>query len=324
MPIEFNCQQCNKRLKVSDESAGSRAKCPQCQSIMNIPVASRPASAAPGAPVAPKAPAATPGGPPAAKANPFAQAAPNSGNQNSANPYSSPSAMPAKKSPTGSGGGRIVPTAVEVGDVINYGWEIWKRNLGLLVGITVVVFVINMGIGFAQGIAQGLAQQGNEIALGAYFALTLISNLIQIFLGIGQVQIVLKLLRGQNAEFGELFGGGPLFLRTLGASIVGGIVLVLGIIVLIVPGILLALFYWPFYYLIVDGKAKAMESFGMALPIAKLNVGTTLVLWLASMGIVIVGFLALCVGVLFATPLVSTIFGAAYLMMSGQIPSRPR
>ena len=97
----------------------------------------------------------------------------------------------------------------------------------------------------------------------------------------------------------------------------------LGFIALIIPGILLVLFYWPFYYLVVDGKAKAMQSFSMAKPIAKLNVGTAVVLWLASIGIMIAGILAMCVGFLFAAPLVSLIGGAAYLMMSGQLSRKP-
>lgn len=309
MPIEFNCQHCNKLLRVSDESAGARAKCPQCQSIMQIPAggASQPAQGT---------------APTAAASNPFAQKP-----VDSANPYNSPSlAGTPKTKPINTPTGRIVPTAVEVGDVIEYAWEVWKSNLGLLVGITVVVFAINIGMSFVQGVVQGVLEANGDqnTALIVAIAISFISNVIQIFLGIGQVQIVLKLLRGQSANFGELFGGGPLFLRTLGASILFGIAMMLGFLLLIIPGILMIIFFWPFYYLIVDGKAKAIESFTMARPIAQQNVGTSIVLWLASLGIGIVGFIALCIGLLFATPLISTMWGTAYLMMSGQISTKPQ
>ena len=37
MPIEFNCPNCHKRLRVADESAGGRAECPSCQSVVEVP-----------------------------------------------------------------------------------------------------------------------------------------------------------------------------------------------------------------------------------------------------------------------------------------------
>jgi TM2 domain-containing membrane protein YozV/phage FluMu protein Com len=37
MPIEFRCHQCNKKLRVADTHAGKRAKCPSCQTILNVP-----------------------------------------------------------------------------------------------------------------------------------------------------------------------------------------------------------------------------------------------------------------------------------------------
>lgn len=37
MPIEFNCSECGKRLRVPDVHAGKRARCPDCQAINNVP-----------------------------------------------------------------------------------------------------------------------------------------------------------------------------------------------------------------------------------------------------------------------------------------------
>jgi uncharacterized RDD family membrane protein YckC/phage FluMu protein Com len=39
MPIEFNCSQCNKQLRTPDETAGKKAKCPQCGAVTQIPYA---------------------------------------------------------------------------------------------------------------------------------------------------------------------------------------------------------------------------------------------------------------------------------------------
>jgi len=37
MPIEFQCTNCQRKLRVPDESGGQKAKCPQCQSVQTIP-----------------------------------------------------------------------------------------------------------------------------------------------------------------------------------------------------------------------------------------------------------------------------------------------
>ena len=43
MPIEFRCTQCQKLLRTADETAGKKARCPDCGAIVDIP--SQPASA---------------------------------------------------------------------------------------------------------------------------------------------------------------------------------------------------------------------------------------------------------------------------------------
>ncbi len=311
MPIEFRCTQCHNLLRVPDESAGAQARCPKCSAIITVPASGS-------------------AGGPEPSDNPFAELgqrpADQSAGNESVNPYSSPASGYDQPHVTGAMGHEMVATPVDAGSVINYAWEVWKANLGLLVGVTVVVFVISIGFGAVQGFVETIfAHQGNEeVGVLIGFVLSVCGNLVQMFLEIGKALIVLKLLRGEPAEFSELFNGGSVFLSVLGASILAGIAIVVGFLACIVPGILLLLFFWPFYWLIIDRKAGAIESFGMAYQFGKANAGTTFVLWLASFGIMLLGVLACLVGILFAAPLVSVIWGAAYLMMSGQLRTGPR
>ncbi len=319
MPIDFRCPQCEKMLRVPDASAGVKAKCPECGEIVNVPHADSGEQENPF------------GTPPGQGPNPFSDDAPppkpppKPEGADPANPYQSPSA--AGFGPAGAGpavSGEIVATPVEFGEIFAYAWEVWKTNLGILVGVFLTMMVINMGFSIVQGIVQAVFQQQGEeeIAIVVGSLLNFSGTLVQIFLGIGQAQIILKLLRGQPAAFGELFGGGSLYLRVLGASILAGIAMIPALLACVIPGIILALIFWPFYWLIVDGKTKAIESFSVAAAIGKANLATTFVIWLAGIGIVIVGLLAMCVGALFAVPLVSVMWGAGYLMMSGQLNTR--
>lgn len=40
MPIEFRCSSCSRLLRTGDDTAGKKAKCPQCGSILTIPAVS--------------------------------------------------------------------------------------------------------------------------------------------------------------------------------------------------------------------------------------------------------------------------------------------
>lgn len=240
------------------------------------------------------------------------------------NPYAAPNSSNFGQSPPVAGS--IVPTAVDAGSIISYAMEVWKANLKLLVGITAIFLGVVWGLAFAQGIVSAIFQQLDQRPLGAILGLgfQIVGMVVQIFLGIGQAQIALKLLRGQPAQVGDLFSGGPLFLPVLGASILGGLALMVGFAACIVPGILLVVLFWPFYWLVVDQKTGVTESFRVALSIGKLNAGSSILLWLVSMGVVLLGFIALLVGLLFALPLVSLIWGTAYLMMAGLLSPQPR
>ncbi len=220
----------------------------------------------------------------------------------------------------------ITNVVVPLDPIMSHAWRVWQANLGVLVVVTVIVVVATYAIAIPQAILQEALAQNNapEGVIAVAIIGNLLQQLLQIFLGIGQAQIALKAARGMPVSIGDLFGGGPRFLSVFLGNLIAGIVLLVGFMLCIVPGILLAIWFWPFYYLLVDEKASIGDSYGLASTITEGNRGTTVLMWLVSMGIIMLGCLALGIGVLFATPLVSVLWATAYLMMAGQIPSQPQ
>jgi hypothetical protein len=239
----------------------------------------------------------------------------------SLNPYASPSAAASIAPDVAIIARPIEPRPVAADTIFNYAFQVWKNNLGLLVVIGITVLGANIAISAVQDYFEDFYRQQGDLqsVRMVIVAAQIVQNTFQLFLSIGQTQINLKLARRQHATYGELFGGLDLFLPILGASIIAYITIVAGLLCLIVPGILLVLAFWPFFYLIVDRKAGVFESFSVASRITKGNWGSSFVLWLMSMGIIILGCLALCIGLVFALPLISMMFAVAYLMMSGQL-----
>ncbi len=127
MPIDFSCNHCGKKLRVPDDFAGKKAKCPQCQEVVSIPAADAPDPFA-GAPSDPLGGGGEP--------NPFEgigspdtpqQSSPFEGigasdtpqkptPQSAQNPYSSPQASSSKPA-AGAVDGPVQNVAVEFGDV---------------------------------------------------------------------------------------------------------------------------------------------------------------------------------------------------------------
>src|SRR5436190_5867596 len=353
MAIEFRCSQCNQLLRVPEEAAGKNARCPKCQALMTVPgtacdappplaqigpqdVAAPQASGPPASFTSgPFAPPGAGGGSgkseppkPLQPGNPFGEAKDSpfgSAQRPDLNPYSSPASAAMDSPSFAIPSLPINPRPVTADAVFNYAWQIWKTNLGLLVGVTLTIGAANYAIALpSKGIQVLLEQQGEAEAAAAVAVIgQVLVNIMQMYLGIGAVQINLKLARRQLASFGDLFGGTSLFLPVLGAAIIAGLAIAVGFLLLIVPGVLMILAFWPYYYVIVDRKAGVIESFSVASRITHGNWGSSFVLWLMSVGIILMGCMALCVGVLFAAPLVSMMFAVGYLMMSGQLPQHP-
>tara|TARA_R110002049_G_scaffold2750_8_gene22275 strand:+ start:226438 stop:227130 length:693 start_codon:yes stop_codon:yes gene_type:complete len=223
------------------------------------------------------------------------------------------------------GTGTMTVTPVQAGDVLNYATMIWKNNLGVLIGAAVIIVLFSAFFsGISSGISGLIKQGGNqEMAAAVGVGLSLLDNAIQLFLNIGMTKLTLSLCRGRGGTIGTLFSGGDRFLPILGTGIIAFVAVAIGFLMLIVPGILLLLFFWPYYYLIVDRQCPAMESFSAAYEIAKPNAGNTVLIWLLTMAIGIIGFLAFCVGIFAAIPLISVLWSTSYLMMRGELAPQP-
>src|SRR5438477_94252 len=75
----------------------------------------------------------------------------------------------------------------------------------------------------------------------------------------------------------------------IGMWLIAVVLMMVGFLLLIVPGVLLLLAFWPAYYLIVDGRAGVIESFSVARRITEGNWGSAFVLYIMSIGISLLG-----------------------------------
>jgi len=188
-----------------------------------------------------------------------------------------------------------------IGDAVQFGWDTMKNNIGFFIPVILILWL-------AAAIPSGLSSLSYNMPIGAAvvygFIFGIISFVIGMFVNMAQIKIGLRFSKGDTADFEDLYNEYPRFWDFLLGSILYALIVIGGLILLIIPGIYWAIKYHFYGYLIIDqgmGPMDAIKKSGELTDGVKWNL---LVFDLAMMGIYILGFLACCVGVLFAIPVI--------------------
>jgi hypothetical protein len=219
--------------------------------------------------------------------------------------------------------GELSVQPIDPGYALSTAWARLKDNAGLLIGAYVITIAASFGISFLGGVAEALLGQmlgdpNSPAVILASLSASSLNQLIQLWLSIGFIRINLAVARNRPADMPMLFSGGPYLLRCIGGAILFGIALTIGFLLLIIPGIYVALTYWSYMYFLVDRNVGVMESLQLASRHASGNRLNALVLFVLAIGLGLLGLLACLVGILVTAPLTMLMLTIAYLMMSGQ------
>ncbi len=312
MSIEFRCTDCNKLLRTDDSTAGKQAKCPECGAVMSVPASSTSESVGPSAPP----PLGESGGSPFDQTAPYPDAP-----SDTENPYASPSAYgtaPRDHAPSG----EIRPTRIDLGDVLARTWAIFKREWGMCLAAGLIVFGINIGFNIVVSVAFNVASMmaGDDIlAIMFGFCNNLITTLFNIWLSTGQYMYFLKVARGEQPEFGEIFNGGRYFIPVVLATILVILATLAGYMLCIIPGIIVGLMFSQYWLLIIDRNVGVIDSLSISADITSGNKLTLFAIGLVvALGACLVTILTCFVGILAVIPYCALLVPVIYLAMTGQ------
>lgn len=232
------------------------------------------------------------------------------------NPYAAPQAAPPPvQGPIQSG----APQPWTVGEVISIAWERFKVNWAVLVFtyfvMSLIVYALMFGVLFAVG-ASGV-QPDSGAFVGIYLGVEVLLLVIISYFQVGLMRVWLEVARGGTPSFGLMFSGFDRFLPFLGFMLLFGILLDLGLLFLIVPGIILALALCLGQWFVVDAKMGPIAALTASWEATKGHKGDLFVLALASFGLWILGALMCGLGTFATFPLTFVAFGVAYTRMSG-------
>lgn len=192
--------------------------------------------------------------------------------------------------------------AVKISDYIRQGWELFKQNaLGFVLFTLIYAIIASLG-------------RANErlASLGAIVNLVVSGPLTA-----GYYIVALKLLRERTTTFSDFFRGFNNFLPFFLAYIVTSILIGIGMILLIIPGIYLAIAYMFAVPFIVARKLDFWEAMESSRKLISKNWFSFFAFGLALLAINIVGALFLGVGLLVTIPLSFCAIAAAYVDIVG-------
>ena len=196
---------------------------------------------------------------------------------------------------------------VKIGDYFGRGWEIFKTKAPLFVLFTVFLVLLNVVVSMLPFPLGSRGEDGMSNGILS-FALSVVTPV----LSAGYYFVAFQVARGRSAVFNDFFRGFNKFLPIFLTALVAGILTAIGFVLLVIPGIYLAVAYLFVQPLVIDKNAdfwQAMETsrqlitkkwfsfFGLLLVIALLNFA---------------GLLLLGVGLLVTVPLSVCIIAAAY------------
>lgn len=185
-----------------------------------------------------------------------------------------------------------------IGDMLRFGWDTFQKRGWYFAGATLF-------IGLISGIASQLSNytqnaQGGALVVG--LALLFVGVVAQILIRMGTINFSLK--AHDSAESVCLYDlwAPETFWKYFLASVLVGVIILAGIILLIVPGIIWALRYLFVPYLIIDKKLPVMDSLRESARITHGHKWQLLGLMLLLGVINIIGAMLVLVGLLVTVP----------------------
>lgn len=195
-------------------------------------------------------------------------------------------------------------------EAISFGWNALKSNLGFFIGLLLLLGVISWISGYFE------KELKENIPLS--IIVSLIFSIVNIILSIGLINISLKFADNIKAKFSDLISCSSLFFNYLAGSILYGLIVLAGFILLIIPGIIWSIKFSFFGYFIVDKKLGPVEALKRSAEITQ-GAKWDLFLFGILLGLInILGVICLIIGLFAAIPTTMVARAFVYRKLSSQ------
>lgn len=198
----------------------------------------------------------------------------------------------------------IIATGYElpVGSILKEAWGHFKANTGVMVGGTVIL---------------GALIGAPQLLLGSLGINVILFQLVSTPLTAGEAIVALRLLSQSPSGYADFFDGFKKWLPLLLLGVVSGALTILGTLLLVLPGICLAVAFTWATWLVIDRDEDFWPALMSSLRVVRARFGAHLDFLLALCGLNLLGALCFGVGLLVTGPLSVLATGVAYRRVFG-------
>lgn len=141
---------------------------------------------------------------------------------------------------------------IKLRESLDFGWKVWKANPWFLIGVAALLVLL-------PGLPAMISER-QDLSYAFEALLIVLSWALSLIMSIGMIKIALAFVDGQKPKFNDLFAHSRYLLRYIGASLLYSLIVAVGLILLIIPGIYWALKYQFAVYLVVDRDMGILEA----------------------------------------------------------------
>ena len=196
------------------------------------------------------------------------------------------------------------PSRFSISEALNYGWTAFKNKIGFFIGFVIVFFLISF-------IPSYFAARFFPHPSFLGFIFRIIAWLIGLYLGMAATRIALDIYDRGDADLNRLGELGSDFPSYVGGKFLFGIIVAIGTLLLVIPGIIVSLMFLYVGYLIVDRHMGPIEALKRSQAITN---GVKWPLFLFGLIVIILNIIGLaCLGIGLLVSIPITMMASAYV-----------
>ncbi len=187
------------------------------------------------------------------------------------------------------------PKGLRISEAIRFGWKTVQAAFAFILLTLALAFIVPIVI-----------KTGAERVFhhdGQVFLITLVSWLVTATFCLGLAKIYLRYRDGEKPIFENLFDGVARAHIWFASALIADVAIVMGLFLLIVPGVIMMLRLWMVGFVLVDERTGPIDAIQRSWDITRGHTMDLLVLFIALLGLNILGACCLGVGLLVTMPI---------------------
>lgn len=198
-------------------------------------------------------------------------------------------------------------------EAIKVGWEKTKQNVGSFFLILLASWVVS-------GIISALSERHDERSALASL-LALVGWIVGVFIQLGLTRVTLKVLDGGKPATSDFSFNADQFGRFLLGTILAGVIIAVGFVLFIIPGIILCLRLQFMPYLIVEKNMNPIDAMKRSWAISRNQTWNLFVFAIVCVLVGLLGLIAFVVGLIWAIPTVMIAGAFVYRKLESAVGS---